>query len=277
MRVDIQGAPGVPKPSWTMEIAHDQFMAPSLTAMALGSAVEVTTSERRDLTWRAESKVTIAKYGTVTFRDFGAGNGSPIAPEDFQRGRLVRGMGALLNNPWEQMTIQRVESTVKVVFTQEVYRLRGSKVLEPEVDVGSPVRIRVDLDPFMGKMESRVIEVPVPNELAGREVEIELRPGYEVDRPFPTPTNAAELVAVLPNQTFDPESIVASFRLRENGAAFRGKLATRLPPFAYDTLRPTSDSDAPETFAAQVHVAVPLKKFVIGHDTVRVSVRPVLR
>ncbi|HVY49731.1 MAG TPA: hypothetical protein VHB21_27745, partial [Minicystis sp.] len=277
MHVDIQGAPGAPKPSWDVRVSMDQFMAPSFTAMAIGSAIESTTAERRDLTWRAESRVQIARYGAVVLHDFGAGNGSPLAPEDLVRSRVVRAIGALLNNPWEPVTVERVDTTVKVAFTQEVYRLRGAKVLEPEIDAGAPVRIRVDLEPFQGPIETRVIEVKVPPELAGHEVEIDLNPGYEVERPEPTPDSVAELVAVLPNMTFDAESLVASFRLRETGAAYHGMIASRLPPFAYDTLRPTSDSDAPETFAAMVHTAVPLKRFVIGHDTVHVTIRPVLR
>jgi hypothetical protein len=81
----------------------------------------------------------------------------------------------------------------------------------------------------------------------------------------------------LAQQSFDPESIVATFKLRENGAAYRGKVASRLPPGALDTLRPTTTSDAPETFVAEAQIAVPLKRFIVGKDTVRVDVRPILR
>jgi hypothetical protein len=108
-------------------------------------------------------------------------------------------------------------------------------------------------------------------------VEIELVPGYEVERPQATPNSVAELIATLQTQSFDSESLVATFKLRENGAAFGGKVASRLPPGALDTLRPSSQSDAPEMFAAQVQVAIPMKRFIVGRDTVRVEIRPVLR
>jgi hypothetical protein len=183
----------------------------------------------------------------------------------------------LLNNPWEPVTIEGVDTTVRITFEREVFTLRGAKVLESEVDAGAPVRIQLDLQRHLGKLETKIIEVNVPAELAGREVEIELAPGYEVERPLPSPETLAQLVANLPNQTFDSESIVASFRLRENGAAFRGKVASRLPAGAIDTLRSSVDSDTPETFVAQVHTAIPLNQFLVGRDTVRVKVRPVLR
>ena len=76
---------------------------------------------------------------------------------------------------------------------------------------------------------------------------------------------------------FDSESIVATIRLKENGAAFAGKVASRLPPGAIDTLRPATATDAPETFVAQVQTPIPMKRFVVGRDTVRVKVRPILR
>ncbi len=277
IRLEIQGVDGAPKPTWNMEVAHDQFMAPLFTAMALGSGLEETASERRDMTWRAVSKVKVARYGTVTFFDYGARNGEPVSSEDLVRGKLVKGLGALLNNPWEAVTIEGIDTTVRVTFDREVLMLRGAKVLEPEVDAGSPVRIRLTLEPFQGKLETRDIEVKVPAELAGREVEIDLAPGYEVERPLSSPDSVAELMANLQNATYDPESIVATFRLKDTAAAYHGKVASRLPPGALDTLRPATASDAPEFFAAQVHTAVLLKRFVIGRDTVRAQIRNVLR
>ncbi|MEO7328395.1 MAG: SpoIVB peptidase S55 domain-containing protein [Minicystis sp.] len=282
MHVEITGVDGAPKTLWNAEVTHDQFMAPSFVAMVVGSAAETTTSERRDATWRAVSKVKVAKYGIVSVVDFGAGNaqtGGTPGPDDFARSRLVRAVGSLLNNPWEPVFIEGVETTMRVTFEREVSTLRSAKVLEPQIDAGQPVRIRLDLQPYQGKVESRIIEVKVPIEMAGREIDIDLVPGYDVERALPTPDSVAELVANLPNMTFDPESIVATFRLttKENGASYKGKLASRLPPGALDTLRPSSQSDAPEVFSTLVHTAIPLGRFVLGRDTVHVEVHPVIR
>jgi hypothetical protein len=277
VHVELQGVDGAPKPIWNMEVANDQFLAPSLTAMAIGNALEETTAERRDMTWRASSKVTLAKYGTITLLDFGAGNGTPISAEDIGRGRLAKSIGQLLNNPWEPVVIEGIETTVKVTFDRQVLILRSAKVLDPEVDAGGSARIRLTLEAWQGATETRDIEVKIPADLAGRDVEIELGPGYDVDRPLPTPENVAELIANLPNATYDPESVVASFRVRDASAAYHGKIASRLPPGAFDMLRSASSSDAPELFASIRHDTFPLKRFLVGHDTVHVFVRQVLR
>ena len=54
------------------------------------------------MTWRATSKLKIAGYGAISVEDFGVERtgGTPGADE-FVRSRLVRALGALLNNPWE--------------------------------------------------------------------------------------------------------------------------------------------------------------------------------
>lgn len=277
MKLEIEGVPGAPKPTWNVEVTHDQFMAPIFAAMAIGNAAETTTSERQDMTWRATSKLKIARYGTISLTEFGAGNGSPIGPDDFVRGKLVRALGSLLNNPWEAVTIEGIETSMRVTFEREVSLLRGTKVLDPEIDAGDKVRVRLDLQKYQGPIESKVIEVAIPEELAGRDVDIEIAPGYEVERPQPTPNSVADLVSMMQNQTFDPESVVVTFRLKENGAVWNGKVASRLPPGAVDTLRLSSGSEAPETFVAQVQTPIPMKRFILGRDTARVKVRPILR
>jgi hypothetical protein len=277
LHLKVDGTVGSPKTEWNMEVTADPFMAPVYAAIAIGSAAESTAAERDDSTFRSTSKIKIAKFGTVTLVDFGAGSGSPISSDDFIRSRLVRSLGSLFNNPWETVTIEGVDTEIRVSAEREVFGLRGAKALDAEIEAGAPVRIQLELQRYKGKTETKIIEVLVPAEMAGRDVEIELAPGYEVERPMPAPESLAQLVANLPNQTYDPESIVASFRLRENGAAYRGKVASRLPAGAIDTLRSTNDSDTPETFVAQSNTAIPLGRFLSGRDSVRIKVRPVLR
>lgn len=277
MSFKIEGVDGAPKTTWNMEVTHDKFMSPMFIAIALGNAVETTTAERRDMTWRATSKLKIARYGTLTLNDFGAGDGSQPDAGEFMRGRLIRAIGSLMNNPWEEVKIESVESTMRVTFEREVALLKGAKLLDPEVDAGEPARIELTLLPHEGKPQTKTISVPIPADLAGREVDVEIAPGYEVEKPQPSPSSVAQLVAVLPNQVHDGESLVATIRLREAGATFGGKLASRLPAGAVDTLRSATDSDGPEIFASVSQQVIDMKRFIVGRDLVRIKVRPILK
>jgi hypothetical protein len=276
--VDVAGSLGAPKTHWEMEVAHDPFFAPQFAALAVGSVLETTTAERNDMTWRAKSKLTLARYGSIELDDFGSGTGAPIGPNDFVRARLVQAMGVLLNNPWEEVQVERVVSKVEVVHKRETFQLRGSQVLDPELDPGEPARIRLTLEPYLGVRETRVIEVPIPAVLAGQEVRIRLKPGYTEERMLPAPESVAELLAMLPRLAYPGESLLAMVELPdEAGAAYRGRVAQRLPPFAADVLRPTAQSVAPEMFTAQQTTVIPLKGFIIGDDSVTVKVREVVR
>ena len=51
----------------------------------------------------------------------------------------------------------------------------------------------------------------------------------------------------------------------------------QLPPGALDTLRPASESKAPEPFVSYLRIAIPIHRFLDGKDKVRVRIRPVLR
>ncbi|MBK6519189.1 MAG: hypothetical protein IPG04_34890 [Polyangiaceae bacterium] len=274
----IEGVEGATKTKWDSVCAHDPFMAPFLAAFALGNPIETTTPEHGDMTWRATTKLKIAGYGDITLKDFGATSGDPIGADAFIRSRVTRALGALLNNPWEDVRIDGVESTVKVTFAREVAMIRGTQALDLEVDPGEPVKIQLELMPFMGKAEKKVIEVPIPSNLDGEEVEIEIAPGYEIERPRAAPESVTDLIAALSDPTYPEESLVATVRIKgQGGASFRGNVATRLPPGALDQLKTSATSIGPDTFGAVQQTSHPMKRFIVGRDRVRVKVRPNLK
>jgi hypothetical protein len=275
--VDIEGVEGAPHKSWSFVVAHEKFMSPSFVALAVGSALEATTSERRDVTWHATTDIVAAGLGTIRVEDAGVAVGGTPDSEDWTRSRAVRALGALLNNPWQPARIEKVATKVSIRFARDSYRLRGVDALADVLDAGQPARLRLHLAPFAGPEELRVIEVPIPKELAGKEVEIDLAPGYTEVPELPSPERLSELAANLPRQSYPVDSIVASIKMAEHGVAFHGQVAGRLPPGALDTLRPASDTLAPEPFVAYVRTAIPIHRFLEGKDHVRVRIRPVLR
>src|SRR5690606_9851930 len=144
----------------------------------------------------------------------------------------------------------------------EVSLIRGARAVDVEIDPGQPARIEIQLLPYQGKLETRTIEVPIPATYAGEEVDIEIEPGFEADRPTPSPESVRELVAGLRTQSYPAESLVATVKIEgEAGAAFRGRLAPRMPPGAIDALRSNSSSVAPETFAALQQTVHPMQRF----------------
>lgn len=275
--LDIRGVDGAPHPRWSMQVAQERFMAPVFLAVAIGNALDATTSERRDVSWHAHTTVRVRGYGNVTLHDFGVSSGGTPNASAFMRSRAVEAIGGLLSNPWEPVDIQSVSTRVDIRFARDLLQLRGAVALDTEVDPGRKARIRIQLIPYAGPPQFRTIEVDIPRELAGNTVEIDINPGHQEAPPVASPENVAEFIAVLPKQSYAPDVLIGAVRVGGHGVAFRGQVATRLPPGALDTLRPLASSIAPEPVPSYARTTIPLGKFVVGSTSVRVKVREVPR
>lgn len=275
--IDIRGFDGAPKSSWHMQVAEEKFLSPSFAAAALGSAVEATTSEKRDMSWSIHSTLSIHGHGTIELEDFGVAIGGMPDEGELSRTRLVRAIGDVLNNPWENAGIDGVESHLSVQFTRELWRLRGVELLDEIVDAGQKARIRVHLIPFDGPEVVREFEMTMPRELAGKDADVEILPGYDVAPEVAFPENLSELIANETRQSFTPRSLVLQVRVPSLGVLYHGHVASRLPGFALDALRPSHSDTGPEPFASYVRTVFPVERFVEGRDKVRVKVRQAMQ
>lgn len=277
LSVEIRGADGVPKKNWSVVLAEERFLSASLAASALGSIVDATVNERRDVTWRLNSKLWVRNHGAIELEDFGVAVGGMPDSGDFAHSKVARAIGEVLNNPWEMTHVDRVETVLAVDYARELWRLRGIDVLDPVVDVGQSTHLRVHLVPFAGPESTKVIDVTLPEALAGKEIELEVAPGYTVVPDLPAPQSLADLLANSTRQTVTPKSLVVQYRTRTQGVAFKGHVADRLPAFALDALRPASSDTGPDAFPTYARVIVPLERYVDGSDRVKVKLRPVVR
>ncbi|MFO0674727.1 MAG: SpoIVB peptidase S55 domain-containing protein [Polyangiaceae bacterium] len=277
VHVAVDGVASAPRKDWNVEVAEDPFMSASLLATTLGSVVEATISDRRDLTWRLRSTLSIRGYGKLDLEDFGVAIGGLPEAGEWASARIVRALGAVMNNPWQPVHIDGVEATLDVKYARDLWRIRGVEVLDPIVDAGEPVRLRVRLQGFTGPEVSRSVEVRLPKDLAGRDVDLEVLPGYRAFVEVAAPENLRDLIVNESKQSEIPRSLVVQYRAPTQGVAFKGQIAPELPVFALDALRTANASAAPEAVWTQIRTVVPTDRYVDGRDKVRVRVRPVLR
>jgi hypothetical protein len=273
VHIDVVGAEGAPKKSWNMQVANERFMTGGLVASMIGSVIEATVQERRDVTWQLHSKLEIQNHGSLEFDDFGVADGGMPEAGEWGGTRGVHAIGDILNNPWENTRISGVNATLTVHYTRDLWRIRGTELAEPEVTAGEKARLTIHLEPFAGPSVVRTVDVTMPMELAGKEVEIEVAPGYEVAPEQPTPENLAQLLINEPRQSLNVKSIVVQFKLPSQGVTFGGHVADDLPDFALSALRPTSGTVTPEPFNSYSRTAFPMDRYVEGRDKVKVKVR----
>lgn len=275
--IDVKGAPGIPKNHWVTDVAEEKFMSPGVLASVMGSVLDASVNERRDVTWKLTSKLTVQNHGTIVLDDFGVATGGMPDASELAHAKIARAVGEVLNNPWENVHIEKVESVMEVDYSRELLRFRGADVLDPIVDVGQKARIRVHLVPFAGPEVTKTLEVTMPDEMAGKEVELEIVPGYAVAPELAAPQNLADLMANETKQNVTPKSLVVQYRARASGVAYKGHVADRLPAFAADLLRPSTSDVAPDAFPSYTRVIAPMDRYVEGGDRVKVKVRPIVR
>jgi hypothetical protein len=274
--LQVDGAMGAPKNEWHVELAQEPFMTPSLLAVALGNALQATAAERQDVTWRAESQVKVRGYGDVTIQDFGvAVGGTPDARHVAQWG-VVAAVGGILNNPWKHARVESVQTRLTLEYAREVVRLRGARVVAPEVEAGRPIQLLLSLVPFAGPPFIREVTIPIPPSLAGKKVTLSIRPGHQVEREKPEPENLDDFIRNLEDPIYPPKSIVVSYSSGA-GVAFKGRVAEHLPAGALDAIQQRTSTFAPQAFRSEQRHVIEIPQLMVGSETVTIQVRPVLR
>lgn len=275
--VEVVGADGAPKRAWHMEVAEERFLAPGLAAGALASVIEATVSEQRDVTWQMKSTLAIRGHAPLELDDFGVAVGGMPEQGEMGHTRLVHALGDVMNNPWEEVAIERIQSTLTVTYARDVWHLRGVELTSDEVDAGHSVHVRAHLVPYEGKEFVRELEVPIPLALAGTEVEIEVVPGFDVAPELAAPESLPELLANETRQSYLPKSLVFQIKVPAQSIVFQGGLAPQLPAFAFDALRAVHSDTGAEPVATYLRTVAPLDHYVDGRDKIKVKVRRVMR
>jgi len=277
VHIEIKGVTGAPRTSWNVQVAEEKFMSAGLSATIIGSALEATLSDRRDITWTMHSRVAIRGHAPIELDDFGVAVGGMPDASDWVQSHAIHTLGEAINNPWEEIHVDGVDATLEVRYERDVWRLRGIDLLDPIVDAGEKARVVLHLRPYTGAEVTRTAEITIPPELAGRDVDLEVVPGYEVVPDVAAPENLDQLLANAARQTLRPRSIVLQIKMPTQGVTFSGHVAPRLPAFALDALRPTTSDVAPEVIASYVRSVVPVDQYIDGRDKVKVKVRAKLR
>ena len=275
--LDVGSVEGVPKSTWHFDVAHEKFVTPSLLATAIGSAIQSVASERRDVSWSLDSEVLLENDRTITLEDFGVSSGGTIGAEDVLGSNLVESIGAVLNNPWHSTFVKSIKAHLTMHYARDILRLRGVQLLDPEVDAGKSARLRVTLLPWEGPPQHRVLSIPIPEQLAGETLNIEIVPGYTETPEIAPPETLGELINNLDVPVYPPKSLVAKYTASGSTLAYHGQVASHLPPGAVDALMPTTSSVTPTAQASPTRLVFAMPNYVIGKDKVSVKVKAVLR
>lgn len=273
MQVKVVGAVGAPKTEWNMVVTEDSFMAPMITATALGSALESTVTERRDVSWKLRASVNLDRYGEVQLEDVGVSSGGMPGGDAWARSKLVRLVGETLGNPWERLHIRGVRAEFSVAYVDDVMRVRDVEALDTEVRPGAPVHLRVHYEQKYASESTQDLVLNAPSDVADKDVEFEVLPGYMVKTEADEPDNMAQLLAQLTTQEAPPRTLVVQRTQGGNGVLHHGHKTGVLPAFAMDALKTERHADAPSSYPVMQRRVFDTSRYVVGRGKVTVRVR----
>ncbi len=275
MKIRIAGINESPKNEWNVELAEDKLMTGGLSAAVIAAAIESTIGERRDMTWSLKYDVYVRGHSKVTLEDIGISQGNQYAQAPYWsfRSQLVRLLGAALNNPWEEVHVERIDAVLSVTRSADVDIVKGVELVDAVVEPGGTARVRVRLQPLYGPETVRVFEAKIPTELAGRDVDIEIVPGYALGADNAQPENLDELLAAMSKRVAPPKTAVVQIALPGAAVAMHGHVSKRVPPFAIDAMRPTSSDRQPSTLTQYERTIVSTDRYLSESVRTRVKVR----
>ncbi|MGZ6095332.1 MAG: SpoIVB peptidase S55 domain-containing protein [Polyangiales bacterium] len=271
--VDLMGDPTAPKKKWAMEVVNDKFMSPMWAAFAFGDALSVTINDRKDASWVVTAQIKVKNKGVLKVDDFGVSGGGVPGGAAFFISRIGRAVAELMNNPWENVTIERIDTQIAVEWKRDTMMLRGAELLDPVVEPGGTARVKLTLKPYFGVEKTVIASVKIDPMFAGKDVELEVMPGWMITDEGAAPENLDQLIKNLQLPTMNAKSFVVQYKHPEQGIAYNGKVAAKLPSFAVDALKPTTGTIQPEGFPTYIRHAVDVGGYADGITRVRVTVK----
>ncbi|HEY0708413.1 MAG TPA: SpoIVB peptidase S55 domain-containing protein [Polyangia bacterium] len=265
-------APGAQPRTFRAEIARTKRLAPALAMAVLSTAIAGAEPDQKDMVVTLGTRIGLRGLPAVEMRDE-TFSGDGLSTRVLASFRGVRAMSDLTNNPFTPVSIESVEFEVGVQFRRDYAEIVDVALPGDAVEAGSRIPLKVTLRPYAGAEYTETISVPIPQQLAGQQVRLEVSSGALVRPEIARPEDLAGYITAMTTY-YTAASIVVSLSLPDGGASLRGRLVPNLPPSALDTLRTARGTRRADTYQLADRVVFPSSRPVAGRQDLTIEVRP---
>ncbi|MGE0790116.1 MAG: hypothetical protein AB7S26_30865 [Sandaracinaceae bacterium] len=272
VRLRLRGVPNAPRTEWNVELASHRVLTPVLLAAAINNALQASSSDNADVSYEATSRLWVSgRPDPHELIDRGHSSGGANAAS-LRELRVFSMLEAIYGNPFEVSRATRIEIDLDIRFARDVVQILDASVAAEEVDPGSTVPVRVILQRYGQPEEVRMVEVRIPERLAGQSVQVRIEGGGAVHPERPQPRSLDEILANV-HTDYANTALVVSTRTPQRGLRFAGHVAEHLPPSALDTLQLRNDADRARPFLTFDRSVMDLGAVVSGNASVDLEVR----
>jgi hypothetical protein len=263
--------PGVEPRLFHAEVARNRRLTPMLASMVVGNAIADAEPDVTDMIVTVTSKVGLKGYAPLEMRDQ-IFSPEGVSSHALASSRGLRAMGELLVNPFEPITLDRMDVDVRVEYRRDVAEIVGVALPTQDVHAGDTVDLRVTLRPYGGSEYVETVPVIIPRTVAGQLLKIEVASGASVKPDVP---QAETLPVYIDNmrKSYSATSIVVTLQTPDDGASLRGRLISGLPDSALDTLRPGNQTNRAGAYHVADRTLFPARQLVSGREELSVAVK----
>jgi len=263
-------APGARPREFHAEIAHNRRLTPTLAALVASSAIADAEPDPTEMMVQVTSSVKLHGHPAIALHDqFFSPEGVSSAVLSAIRG--LRAVGDLLGNPFEPVTLERIDLDVRLEFQRRVVEIVGAALPGGVVRAGQAVPLAVSLRPYAGAEYTQTIPFSIPSSAAGQTLKIEIVAGAAA-KPDAAPPETLDAYLTYLTKYYPSSSIVISVQTLEDGAATRGRLLPDLPSAALDTLRTSARTRRTEVYRVADRVVIPTDRILLGKQELTVTV-----
>jgi hypothetical protein len=253
------------------EVARNRRLTPLLASTVVGNAVAEAEPDVTDMVATVSARLSIKGRPPLELRDQ-LFSSDGISGRGLGGSRGLRALGELMFNPFEPVTVDRLEVDVRVEFKRDVAEIVGLTLPSQTLSAGATVPVRVTLRPYAGREYVETVQVKIPEVTAGRSVRIEAAAGNMVRPEIAPPENLGGYIENL-RKYYTASNIVVSVQTPDEGVALRGRLIADLPASAMDTLKPAVQTRRADAYRVAERTVSNSKRIVAGRQELTVAVR----
>lgn len=272
MTIKLRGVPSGMRNEWNVEAASHRLLTSALVSSALASAMGAVSNDMSEMMFRAEAVVRLKKHGEQRVIDEGFAPLGVSQPNALGQLRIFDLIDLSFANAFETDVVERIDVTLDVRFGREVTELVGAQLAEGELDPGEPARVVLSFRPYEGKIEQRVIEVPLPSTLAGEQLELEFLPGNMARVEPPVAQSLADLIKIV-KSSLPSTSLVVSVQRKGRGVSVASHVLHDLPASAVDLISPSRDTARTHAFVTEERRVIPFGRVLTGQAKLALEVR----
>jgi hypothetical protein len=272
MPIDVRViGPGAEPRLFHAEVARNRRLTATLASMVVSNAIADAEPDVTDMMVTVTSKVGVKGYAPLELRD------QVFSPEGVSARALsstrgLRTMGELMFNPFEPVTLDRMDVDVRVDYRRDVADIVGVALPGQDVHPGDTVPLRVTMRPYAGNEYVETVPVIIPRTVGGQVIKLEVATGSMVRPDVP---QAESLRGYIENmrKSYSASSLVVTLQTPDDGAALRGQLLKGLPAAALDTLRPGNQTRRADNYRVADRTVFPSRQLVSGRQELQIQVK----